>query len=140
VSEFAARVANALSAWFSVGAVYYFTLQVFDHHRAVLAALVLATRVLYAVMAQVVTTDLLLTAAVTTAFFAGFLQWRQGGRCRWLFCAATGCGILVKGPVGAVLPIFVVLLFYFSEGNMCSVIERFKPLSGLLFTAAISMP
>ena len=140
VNEFAARLVNALSALYVVGVVYYFTQHVFDRRRALLAALILATSVLYAVMAQLVTTDLLLTAALTTALFAGFLQWRDGGCWRWLFYAAIGCGMLVKGPVGIVLPLIVVLLFCWWEGHIRCLISRFKPFSGLLLTAVIAVP
>lgn len=140
VNEFAARLVNALSAFYVVGAVYYFTQRVFDCRRALLATLVLATSVLYAVMAQVLTTDLLLTAALTTALFAGFLRWRDGGRWGWLFYAAMGCGTLVKGPVGIVLPLTVVLLFCWWEGNLSGLVSGFKPFSGLLLTAVIAVP
>ena len=58
----------------------------FDRRRAQLAALILATSVLYAVMAQVVTTDLLLTAALATALFAGFLQWATAAVVSVILC------------------------------------------------------
>jgi 4-amino-4-deoxy-L-arabinose transferase-like glycosyltransferase len=140
MNEFAARLVNAFSALYVDGAVYYFTQRVFDRRRAQLAALILATSILYAVMAQVVTTDLLLTAALATSLFAAFLQWRDGGRWGWLFYAAMGCSILAKGPVGIVLPVTAVLLFCWWEGNINSVISRFKPFSGLLLTAVIAVP
>ena len=105
VNEFAARLVNALSALIGVAATFYFTLRAFDWRRALLAGVVLATSVLYAVMAQVLTTDMLLTASVTVALFAACLHWRDGGRWRWLFYAAMGFGVLVKGPIAAALPI-----------------------------------
>ena len=140
VNEFAARLVNALSALYVVGAVYYFTQRVFDRRRAQLAALILATSVLYAVMAQVVTTDLLLTAALATALFAGFLQWRDGGRWHWLFYAALGCGILVKGPVGIVLPVTAVLLFCGWERECPWRDLTVQVFLGLLLTAVIAVP
>jgi len=140
VNEFAARFFNALCALFTTGLVYYFTQRVFDRRRALIAAMVLATSVLYAVMAQVVTTDLLLTATITTALFAGFLQWREGDRWRWLFYAAMGCGILTKGPVGAALPLMVLVIFCWWEGGLPDAITRFKPFSGLIVTSAIAAP
>jgi 4-amino-4-deoxy-L-arabinose transferase-like glycosyltransferase len=140
VNEFAARLVNALSALFIVCIAYYFTLKVFDRRRALLAAVVLATSVLYAVMAQVLTTDMLLTAAITSALFAGFLQWRDGGKWRWIFYLAMGCGILAKGPVGGVVPLLVVVIFCTWEGNLRSTLSRFKPFSGLCLTAGIAAP
>ena len=80
INEFAARLPNAGAALIGVFATYLFALRTFDHGRALLAGAVLATSALYAVMAQVLTTDLLLTAAITITMFAFFLQWRDGGR------------------------------------------------------------
>ena len=140
VNEFAARFVNALSALIGVAAVFYFTLRTFDRRRAFIAGVVLATTVLYGVMAQILTTDMLLTATITTALFAAYFHWRDGGYWRWLFYAAMGCGVLVKGPAGAVLPIVSLLLFAWWEGDLGSTIRRFQPISGLLPTLAIAAP
>ena len=140
VSEFAARSVNALSALMGVAAVFYFTLRTFDRRRAVLAGVVLTTSVLYGVMAQVLTTDMLLTAAITTALFAAYLHWRDGGRWRWLFYAAMGAGILVKGPAAAILPILILLVFAWWEGDLRGTIKRFRPVSGLLLMTVIAGP
>ena len=140
VNEFAARLINALSALIGVAATFYFTLRAFDWRRALLAGIVLATSVLYALMAQVLTTDMLLTASVAVALFAGWLQWRDGGHWRWLFYMAMGFGLLVKGPIAAALPIAILLLYCWWEGDLRSALTRFRPVSGLLLTLAIAAP
>ena len=62
VSEFAARLPVALSAVAGIIATYFFSLRAFGRRHAILAAAILATTPLYALMAQVLTTDMTLTA------------------------------------------------------------------------------
>ncbi|MGD0073457.1 MAG: glycosyltransferase family 39 protein [Candidatus Binataceae bacterium] len=139
-NELAARMVPALSAMLGVIATYVFALRVFDRRRAALAGAILATSPLYAVLAQVLTTDMLLAALVTIAFFSFFLAWREGGGWRWVFYGAMGLGVLAKGPVGAVLPIAAAMVFLWWQGELRSGISKLKPVSGLILTAAIAAP
>lgn len=140
VNEFAARFPDAIAAIVGVLAVYCFTLRAFDYRRAILAAAVLATSALYALMAQVLTTDMLLTAAITVATLAAFLHWREGGRWCWLSYVAMGLATLTKGPVGVVLPAGAVAIFLWAEGELSGAIRRFRVVPGLALAAAISLP
>ena len=140
INEFAARLVNAGAALIGVLATYLFALRTFDYRRALLSGAVLATSALYAVMAQVLTTDMLLTAATTVAMFAFFLQWRDGGRW-WLLCYfAMGLAVLTKGPVGAVLPLITAAIFLWYEGEWLGAFSRFHLVGGLMITAAVSLP
>jgi 4-amino-4-deoxy-L-arabinose transferase-like glycosyltransferase len=140
VNEFAARLPNAIAALIGVIATYLFVLRAFDRRRAILAGVILATSGLYAVMAQVLTTDMLLTAMVTVALFAVYLHWREGGRWCWLAYAAIGLAILTKGPVGAVIPFIAGVIFLWWEGQLRGSIRRFHAFAGLLVVAAIALP
>jgi 4-amino-4-deoxy-L-arabinose transferase-like glycosyltransferase len=140
VNEFAARLVNAGAALISVLATYLFALSTFDYRRARLAGAILTTSVLYAVMAQVLTTDMLLTAAITIAMFAFFRQWRDGGRWWWLYYSAMGLAVLTKGPVGAVLPLIIAAIFLWYEGQWRGAISRFHLIAGLIIIAAMSLP
>src|ERR1700730_687429 len=71
-NEFAARLVPALSALGGVAVTYWFGRRAFDHRRGLLAAAILITSPLYAVMAQVLITDMLLTVLLTVAFFSLF--------------------------------------------------------------------
>jgi 4-amino-4-deoxy-L-arabinose transferase-like glycosyltransferase len=140
INEFAARFVNAVAALIGVVATYFFTLRTFDYRRAVLAGAVLATSGLYAVMAQVLTTDMLLCAAASIAMFAFFLQWREGGRW-WLICYfAIGAGVLTKGPIGAVLPLISATIFLWNEGQLRGSVRRFHLVAGLVIVASVSLP
>ncbi len=140
VNEFAARLVNALSALFCVAATCFFTAKTFDHRRAMLAGSVLTTSAIYAVMAQVLTTDMLLTATMTTAMYAFFLHWRYGGRWCWLFYAAMGLAVLTKGPVGVAIPVLVAMIFLWREGGLRGAIRKFRLIPGVVLVAVIAAP
>ncbi|HJU11420.1 MAG TPA: glycosyltransferase family 39 protein [Candidatus Binataceae bacterium] len=140
VNEFAARLANAVAAFVGVLATYFFALRAFDLRRALVAGAILATSVLYAVMAQVLTTDMLLTAAVIIAMFAFFLQWREGGAWWLVGYFVTGLAVLTKGPVGAVLPLLAVVLFLWDQRELRAAGKRFHLVPGLIICAAVSLP
>jgi 4-amino-4-deoxy-L-arabinose transferase-like glycosyltransferase len=140
VNEFAARFVNAFAALFGVAATVFFAAKTFDSRRAILAGAVLSTSAIYAVMAQVLTTDMLLTAAMTTAMYAFFLQWRDGGRWCWIAYIAMGLAALTKGPVGVAIPIVVATIFLWRELDLRGAIHRFHAIPGLIVTAAIAAP
>ncbi len=138
-TEFAARLWVAIAAIGGVLATYIFTLRTFGRGHAMLAGAILATAPLYAVMAQVLTTDMLLTALVTVAMFSFYLHWREGGRWCWIFYAAMGLAILAKGPVGAALPIIAALVFLAWQRDLGAV-RRFQVIPGLALTIVIAAP
>ncbi len=140
VNEFAARLANAVAALIGVLATYLFALRTFDYRRALLSGAILTTSALYGLMAQVLTTDMLLTAAVSIALFAFFLQWREGGRWWLLSYSAMAAAVLTKGPVGAVLPLLAGAAFLGCECEWRGAIQRFHLVLGLTITAALSLP
>lgn len=140
VNEFAARFVNALAAFSGVALTFEFARRVFDLRRAILAGAVLATSALYAVMAQVLTTDMLLTSLTTAAFFALFLDWRVGGHWRWWGYLAMALAVLTKGPVGAALPIAVGTIFLWREGAIRGAWRRFSLIPGSLLIALVAGP
>jgi 4-amino-4-deoxy-L-arabinose transferase-like glycosyltransferase len=140
INEFAARLPGPLAAMLGVIATYWFVLRAFDRRRALLAAMVLATSGLYAVMAQVLTTDMLLTATITVALFAFYLQWREGGRWWLLLYLAAAFATLTKGPVGVVIPALAGIIFLWWEGELGGALRRFHALRGILIVAALTLP
>ncbi len=140
VNELAARFVNAFAALCGVAATCFFTARTFDRRRAMLAGAVLSTSAIYAVMAQVLTTDMLLTATMTVALYAFYLHWRDGGRWCWVLYVAMGLAALTKGPVGVAIPMLVGTIFLWREGDLPDAIGRFHLLPGLIVTAAIAAP
>lgn len=140
VNEFAARITPALAALAGVVATWFFVRRTMDPARAFLAGAILATSMLYAVMAQVLTTDMLLGATITVALFALFLHWREGGRWCWLGYVAVALGILTKGPVAAVIPALVLGIFLWWEGELRGALRRFHAIWGGAIVLAIAAP
>jgi 4-amino-4-deoxy-L-arabinose transferase-like glycosyltransferase len=140
VSEFAARLPVALAAIAGILATYFFALRTFGRRHAILAAAILATTPLYALMAQVLTTDMLLTALVTIAAFALYLHWNEGGRWCWVAYVAMGLAVMTKGPVGAALPILAMLIWLTFKHELGGAIAKFRAVPGLLLTTLIAAP
>jgi 4-amino-4-deoxy-L-arabinose transferase-like glycosyltransferase len=140
VSEFAARLPVALSAVAGILMTYFFALRAFGRRHAILAAAILATTPLYALMAQVLTTDMTLTALVTIATFSLYLHWREGGRWCWIAYVAMGLAVMTKGPVGAALPILSLILWLAFSRELNGAIARFRAIPGLLLTTLIAAP
>ncbi len=143
ISEFAARFPVAMSALVGVAATYYFVMRSFGRRHALVAGAVLATTPLYAVMAQVLTTDMMLTAFVTIATFAFYLHWRDSGdgaRWCWIAYVAMGFGVMTKGPVGAALPILTLSIFLAWNRELRGAIKNFHVLPGLMIAGAIAAP
>ncbi len=140
VNEFAARFFIAIFAVVGVAATAGFAARCFGRRHALLAGAVLATIPLYAAMAQVLTTDMILAALVTIANFALFLHWREGGRWCWLAYVAMAMGVLTKGPVAIALPLFAMAGFLVWEGDLRGSAARFHLLGGAALIAAVSAP
>ena len=136
VNEFAARLTPALAALAGVAMTWLFVRRTMGRGRALLAGAILTTSTLYAVMAQVLTTDMLLAAAITVALFALYLHWSEGGRWCWLGYAAIAMGLLAKGPVAAAIPILALAIFLWWQGELRGAIGRFHALAGGAMVAA----
>ena len=140
VNEFAARLTPALAALAGVMMTWVFVRRTMGRRRALLAGAILTTSTLYAVMAQVLTTDMLLTAAVTVALFAFYLHWSEGGRWCWLGYGAIAIGLLAKGPVAAAIPILAVGIFLWWQGELRGAFDRFHILPGSAMVLLIAAP
>jgi Dolichyl-phosphate-mannose-protein mannosyltransferase/Aminoarabinose transferase C-terminal domain len=140
INEFAARFFGAVFAVLGVAATSYFALRSFGRRHALLAGAILATMPIYAVLGQVLTTDMILAALMTIASFALFMHWREGGIWCWLAYLAMALGILTKGPVAAILPVGAMLAFLVWQGELRGAIGRFHAISGAIAVLAIAAP
>jgi len=140
INEFAARLVVALFGVLGVAGTAWFAARCFGKRHALVGGGILATIPLYATMAQVLTTDMMLTTFVTIANFALFLHWREGGRWCWLGYVAIALGVLTKGPVAIILPLLGMLAFLIWEREWRGSIARFRVLGGLGLVVVISAP
>jgi 4-amino-4-deoxy-L-arabinose transferase-like glycosyltransferase len=140
VNQFAARLVPAIAAMLGVLATFIFADRAMGRRRAVMAAAILATAPLYAVMAQVLTTDMLLSALTTIAIFAFYLHYAEGGRWCWIGYFAMALATLTKGPVGIALPALTMLIFLWWERSLKGSLRRFHGVPGTLLVFAIVAP
>ena len=140
IDEFAARFFVALFGVLGVAVTAWFAARCFGRRHAILAGAILATIPLYAVMAQVLTTDVMLSVFVTIANFALFMHWRDGGRWCWAAYVAVALGVLTKGPVAVVLPTIAMGAFLIWQRDWRGSIRRFHLFAGVALIAAISAP
>ncbi len=140
VNEFAARLIPALSALATVVATWFFARRVFDRRRALLAAAILTTAPVFAVMAQVLTTDMLLTALIAAALYALFMHYMDGGWWCWVAYLAMAAATLTKGPVGMALPVASMAVFLWWQGELRGAIRRFHAIAGFALMVALAAP
>ena len=144
MSEFAARFFPALFAVLGIAATAYFALRTFGRRHAILSGAILAATPLYAVIAQVLLTDMILAVLMTIANFALFLHWREGrggsGKWCWIAYLAIALGVLSKGPVAAALPVLAMLAFLFWQGELRGAMRRFHAIWGALVIVALAAP
>jgi 4-amino-4-deoxy-L-arabinose transferase-like glycosyltransferase len=140
VNEFAARLTPALAALAGVMMTWFFVYRTMGRGRALIAGAILATSALYALMAQVLTTDMLLSAAIAVALFSFFLHWREGGRWCWAGYVAIAAGLLTKGPIAAAIPAVTLAVFLWWEGELHAAMRRFHAIPGCALVLAIAAP
>jgi 4-amino-4-deoxy-L-arabinose transferase-like glycosyltransferase len=121
-SEFAARLPSAVFAAGTLLMVFGFCRKEYDLRTAALAVAVVSTTPLFFAFARYVIFDMTLAFFVCGAIFAGYFaesaeDETQRRRWRTLSAAAMGFAMLVKGPVGVILPLLVLGLFNRADGR-----------------------
>jgi 4-amino-4-deoxy-L-arabinose transferase-like glycosyltransferase len=117
-NEFAGRIPSALPATLAVLALYGFARQVFNRRTAFLSALILATGLEYCLMARLMLTDIALALLLALSMFSlWFAIQKQSGF--WMFCQLLfgGLAVLMKGPIGTLIPMMGVGLFLWRTGK-----------------------
>ena len=115
-NEFAARLPSALSAAGLLALVFLFCRKQYDVRTAAMAVAVIATTPLFFSFAHYVIFDMMLALAVCCAVFAGYnAEFEEGLRrenlYRWA-AVAIGIAVLIKGPVGFILPVLILAIFF----------------------------
>jgi 4-amino-4-deoxy-L-arabinose transferase-like glycosyltransferase len=136
-TEAAARMPSAAFGVGLILLVFGFCRKVHGTRCALLAAIIVGTTPLYLVNARTVIFDMALAFFVCGAVFAGYLAEAAEGRARrgWYLLGALSAGLatLVKGPVGFLIPVLVLLVFNRVEGRRGAWKRLFAPLNLLVF-------
>jgi 4-amino-4-deoxy-L-arabinose transferase-like glycosyltransferase len=160
VNEWAVRLPSAIAALGLIGLAFY-TLY---HYQAKsddlqgvyrpsrrwltagLGAAVIALNPEMIAWGRVGVSDMLLTGCMASAllcFFQGYSQPIDSTvKARWYFAfyVLIGLAILTKGPVGIVLPGFIIFLFLLYLGNFWQVVKEIHLIRGMLVICAVSIP
>ncbi len=140
-NEAAARLPSALFALALLALLHAFLRREHDARTAALAAMVTVSAPLYLAFGRMVIFDMALTFFVSGAILASYRAEASEGRARraWWAAAAlsAGAAVLVKGPVGFIVPSLVVLAFFAQEREGGAVRRFFSPLNLVLFLAVV---
>jgi 4-amino-4-deoxy-L-arabinose transferase-like glycosyltransferase len=143
VTEFAVRLWSALAAVVLVLVIARAARRWFGPPADLLAGLAFMTNLLTALLARAAVTDMVLTLFVTLAILAGVeaLSGSPHGR-RWAVWgwAAMGLAVLVKGPVGLVIPGMALGGALLVLRELRRGLIRLFPWQGLALFAAITFP
>ncbi|ACK72468.1 glycosyl transferase family 39 [Gloeothece citriformis PCC 7424] len=165
VNEWAARIPSALMA-IALVVLGFYTLRFFgfllptskkDEFKlwlsAWLGAGILALNPAWIAWARTGVSDMYLSSSIAMAllsFFIGYAQQEKdpelkdkfSARGGWyiLFYVFMALAVLAKGPIGIVLPVFIVSGFLFYVGKFKQVLLETKPLRGSLIFLAIAVP
>ena len=142
-NETAARLPSAAAAVALTLLVYGFCRWVYSRRCALLAAIVVASTPLFLANARTVIFDMMLALFVCAAIFAGYLaELQEGSRRRnWYLAGAACAGVatLIKGPVGFLIPILVLLVFNRLDRRGGAWKRLLSPLNFLVFFA-VTLP
>jgi len=112
VNEFAARLPAALAAMGTLLAVYLLGRRAAGEVCGLWAAAVLLSSLLFIGVARLITTDMLLTCWVTWSAWA-LWHWSESKDRGWRqtvwFFAFLGLGMITKGPLALILPLFALV-------------------------------
>lgn len=112
VNEFAARFFPAVVSVLDVLQVWYFAKKLYDRATAFLAALIFATTTAFFYLSKAVITDMTFIFFFNSVLIAFYLGYRSGSRRYYLLAFLfSGLTVLTKGPIGFLLPGFIMLVF-----------------------------
>ncbi|HVM43374.1 MAG TPA: glycosyltransferase family 39 protein [Gemmatimonadales bacterium] len=136
-NETAARLPAALAAAGVLALAWAFSRRAWGERAAALSVLVVGTTPLVIAFARIVILDMVLALFVIAAILAGWHaeELEEPARGRW-YVGAAACAavaVLVKGPVGIILPLLVLVAFDLLDGNRPALRRVFAPLNVLVF-------
>lgn len=160
VNEWAVRLPSAIAALGLIGLAFY---SLYHHQAKIddlqgvyrparrwltagLGAAAIGLNPEMIVWGRVGVSDMLLTGCMASGllcFFQGYSQpINSTVKARWYFAfyVLIGLAILTKGPVGIVLPGFIIFLFLVYLGNFWQVVKEIHLIRGMLVICAVSVP
>lgn len=148
VNEFAARLPSAIAVIILVAVTLSFARVYLSSFGALVAALSLATSFGVVASGHVATTDAVLHLLIAGSFMSFFhaeqlrLKRESFTSLFWylLAYALSGLAMLTKGPIGILLPIIGIGLYWILSGQVVDGLKRSHVLVGLMLILLINLP
>ncbi len=115
----AQRLPSALAALLTILALYWGGLRMVGRNAALIGCALLTTSLIFVFEGHIAKTDALLCAS-TTLIFASLGRLRTGANISevWIFWAALGASIMIKGPIGPLLAMLSLLSLFIWERDL----------------------
>jgi len=143
INSFSARFSPAIFALFGVVAIYLLALIGFKNEKkAFLSALILMSSGLYIGLARTVFTDMIFSVFILfslAAFYWGYSRKKQSITGILLFYFFSALAVLTKGPLGFLIPFFVVFVFLLIRKDLKIILSR-GSLLGFIIFVFVSVP
>jgi 4-amino-4-deoxy-L-arabinose transferase-like glycosyltransferase len=136
-----AMLPSFLSAILTILMTYLLGKEMFHREVGLYSAWILSTFLLFIFMAQLVRMDMTLTLLITSALYLFYRALREKGHALRLALTGylcTGTALLTKGPVGLMLPAFILLAYLYFKKEMYK-IKNLYPVRGFLIMAALAL-
>ena len=142
MDEFAIRFWHALVAVLGVLATYLIARELFGLKRALFSGLILLSSLQYFYQARMTLCDIPLTFFISLTLYLLLLFARRGkARFYYMSVIAAALAVLVKGPIGILIPALVAALYVFISGEKLFAEKRgFHLLAGLMLFFGIVSP
>lgn len=134
LSDVTVRLPSAVAAWLVAALTFALARATGGRRTGWMAVGVLLGMVPFLESAVEARVDMLLAACTTAALAAFFLWYRsKSANARALVYGAIAAGVLAKGPIGAALPVLVMVIFLAVEGDLLRLRDLWSwPLIALL--------
>ena len=140
---YTSRFPSILFGAFSVFLVYLLTLELFNRGAAITSALFLATSGMFYMYSRFATPDILLLFFITLSvyFFIRACKKKDNPQLySFLFFFCMALATLTKGPIGAILPILMAIMFISTNKDQVNSIKKMNIGVGSLIFLLIALP
>ncbi|MDD4201841.1 MAG: glycosyltransferase family 39 protein [Candidatus Omnitrophica bacterium] len=141
VNEFSARFPSALFGIIGIIGIFLLSKQLFNKRAGFFAGIIMATSVQYAILARACVTDMVLCVFILYIFLFYFKGYYNDNNKKYYISAAffTACAVLTKGPVGFILPAFIIFLFLILTKDW-KAIFKYSWLEGAVIFCLVALP
>lgn len=144
MSNFAGRFGNAMLAAITIFATYFFAKTYIDKKYALISALILLSGFWFLLFSHITMLDLGICATCTLATYTGFSTLQASEKNEkfiwWAFWALVGASVLMKGIVGAAVPVGAVFFVCLAEGKIKNFFKPVNFIIGLIAFLIVALP